>query len=258
MRTYKRQPLDHFWRKFDRNISKAILDECWTKSRPIRTYKKRPMDHFWQELDKNISTMMITDVCWTIPWNNPTYKRQPLDHLIFFFEFTSTPLPHPQFIILLWQQQRMKSNKIDENTIRKYTIFLQWFDENLFNLIPKVYWTTSFERIRCDYWTIFGRDWTEIYSTWSLVHVRQNQDPCGRTRGHCFTIFEKLDGNISNMITDKGDMWGGFRLSQCLNCLLHSVFTEICCSQWGVAQGLPMCYSLTKRRAYFENFLTFA
>ena len=42
---------------------------------------------------------------------------------------------------------------------------------------------------RGDYWTIFGRDWTEIYSTWSLVIVRQNHDPSGRTRGHCLTIF---------------------------------------------------------------------
>ena len=36
---------------------------------------------------------------------------------------------------------------------------------------------------------IFGRDWTEIYLTLSLVFVRQNHDPSGRTRGHCLTIF---------------------------------------------------------------------
>ena len=36
---------------------------------------------------------------------------------------------------------------------------------------------------------ISGRAWTKIYSTLSLVFVRQNHDPFGRTRGHCLTIF---------------------------------------------------------------------
>ena len=126
-----------------------------------------------------------------------------------------------------------------------------------------------FERTRGDYWTIFGRDWTEIYSTSSLVIVRQNHDPSRRTRGDCLTIFWRLDGNRLKMIPRvywttsrpfwtykrrlffSGMGWKDTRRQFCifryLDCLLHFVFAEICCSHKGVPQGLPMCYLLTKR-----------
>ena len=135
--TYKRRPLDHFWWGSDKNISKMLIDESWTKSRPIdqfgrnwtemyptwqslkcaglshgtirRTrvpiwpiwaYKRWLLDHFWEGLDGNIFNMILGD-CQTKSRPIRTYKRPLFDH---FF----------------WR-----------------------LDGNRLKMIPRVYWTTS-------------------------------------------------------------------------------------------------------------------
>ena len=95
--------------------------------------------------------------------------------------------------------------------------FFWRLDGNRLKMIPRVYWTTS-----RPFWTYKRR---------------------------LFFLFflQGLDGNIFNMIPDVEETRGQFCIPQCLSCLLHFAFTEICCSHEGVPQGLPMCYLLTKR-----------